>query len=157
MAMMTDLAGKPVQQIALNAIGTASGFSGKPGDSETFYGFSSFNQPGAVYRFDCKTGKSTPFAQPKLSFNPADYSVEQVFYPSKDGTQIPMFIVHKKGLDLSQGRADAALRLWRVQHFIDPELFSQRGWRGFSRAGFLRWPICAAAANMESRGMTRDA
>ena len=102
-AMMTDLAGKPVQQIALNAIGTASGFSGKPGDSETFYGFSSFNQPGAVYRFDSKTGKSTPFAQPKLSFDPADFSVSQVFYPSKDGTKIPMFIVHKKGLDLSKG------------------------------------------------------
>lgn len=103
MALMTDLAGKPVQQIALNAIGTASGFSGKPGDSETFYGFSSFNQPGAVYRFDSKTGKSTPFAQPKLSYNPADFAVEQVFYPSKDGTQIPMFIVHKKGLDLTKG------------------------------------------------------
>ena len=102
-AMMTDLAGKPVQQIALNAIGTASGFSGKPGDSETFYGFSSFNQPGAVYRFDSKTGKSSSFAQPKLSFNPSDYSVEQVFYPSKDGTKIPMFIVHKKGIDLSKG------------------------------------------------------
>jgi prolyl oligopeptidase len=102
-AMMTDLAGNPVQEIALNAIGTASGFSGKPGDSETFYGFSSFNQPGAVYRFDSKTGKSTPFAQPKLSFKPADYSVVQVFYPSKDGTQIPMFIVHKKGVDLSKG------------------------------------------------------
>jgi prolyl oligopeptidase len=103
MALMTDLSGRPVQQIALNAIGTASGFSGKPGDSETFYGFSSFNQPGAVYRFDSKTGQSTPFAQPKLSFNPADYLVEQVFYPSKDGTQIPMFIVHQKGLDLSKG------------------------------------------------------
>ena len=103
MAMMTDLAGKPVQQIALNAIGTASGFSGKPGDSETFYGFSSFNQPGAVYRFDSKTGKSSPFAQPKLSFNPADFVVDQVFYPSKDGTKIPMFIVHKKGLDMSKG------------------------------------------------------
>jgi prolyl oligopeptidase len=103
MAMMTDLAGKPVQQIALNAIGTASGFSGKPGDSETFYGFSSFNQPGAVYRFDSKTGKSAPFAQPKLSFNPADFVVDQVFYPSKDGTKIPMFVVHKKGLDVSKG------------------------------------------------------
>jgi prolyl oligopeptidase len=103
MALMTDLAGKPVQQISLNAIGTASGFTGKPGDSETFYGFSSFNQPGAVYRFDSKTGKSTVFAQPKLSFNPADYAIEQVFYPSKDGTKIPMFVVHKKGLDLSKG------------------------------------------------------
>jgi prolyl oligopeptidase len=103
MALMTDLAGKPVQEIQLNAIGTASGFGGKPGDSETFFGFSSFNQPGAVYRFDSKTGKSTPFAQPKLSFDPAQYTVEQVFYPSKDGTKVPMFIVHKKGLDLSKG------------------------------------------------------
>ncbi len=54
MALMTDLAGKPVQEISLNAIGTASGFAGKPGNSETFYNFSSFNQPGAVYRFDSK-------------------------------------------------------------------------------------------------------
>ena len=103
MAVMTDLAGKPVQEIKLNAIGTASGFSGTPGDPETFFGFSSFNQPGAVYRFDSQSGKSMPFAQPKLSFNPDDYSVEQVFYPSKDGTKIPMFIVHKKGLDMSKG------------------------------------------------------
>ncbi len=109
MAVMTDLAGRPVQQIALNAIGTASGFSGKPGDSETFYNFSSFNQPGAVYRFDSKTGKSTPFAQPKLSYNPADFVVSQVFYPSKDGTKIPMFIVHKKGMDLSKGGAPTLL------------------------------------------------
>jgi len=109
MAVMTDLSGKPVQQIALNAIGTASGFTGKPGDSETFFSFSSFNQPGAVYRFDSKTGKSTPFAQPKLSYNPADFETSQVFYPSKDGTKIPMFIVHKKGLDLSKGGAPTLL------------------------------------------------
>ena len=109
MAVMTDLAGKPVQQIALNAIGTASGFTGQPGDSETFFSFSSFNQPGAVYRFDSKTGRSTPFAQPKLSYNPADFVVSQVFYPSKDGTKIPMFIVHKKGLDLSNGGAPTLL------------------------------------------------
>ncbi len=103
MALMTDLTGKPVQEISLNSIGTASGFTGSPGNSETFFNFSSFNQPGAVYRFDSKTGKSTPFAQPKLSFDPADYAIEQVFYPSKDGTKIPMFIVHKKGLDMSKG------------------------------------------------------
>ena len=103
MALMTDLAGKPVQEIKLNAIGTASGFSGTPGDPETFFGFSSFNQPGAVYRFNSDTGVSTVFAQPKLSFDPQDYSVAQIFYPSKDGTKIPMFVVHKKDLDLSQG------------------------------------------------------
>ena len=103
MALMTDLKGQPVQQIALNSIGTASGFGGKPGDPETFYSFSSFNQPGAIYRFDSRTGKSTPFALPKLSFKPEDIAVSQIFYPSKDGTQIPMFLVHKKGLDVSKG------------------------------------------------------
>lgn len=102
-AQMADLTGKPVKQIMLNAIGTASGFTGKPGDPETFYGFSSFNQPGAVYRFDSKTGESTVFARPELSFNPEDIEVKQDFYPSKDGTKIPIFIVHKKGLDLSKG------------------------------------------------------
>ena len=103
MALVTDLQGKPVQQISLNSIGTASGFGGKPGDPETFYNFSSFNQPGAVYRFNSRTGKSTPFAVPKLSFKPEDISLSQVFYPSKDGTQIPMFIVRRKDVDLSKG------------------------------------------------------
>jgi prolyl oligopeptidase len=102
-AEVVSLDGKPVQRISLNSIGTASGFAGKPGDPETFYTFSSFNQPGAIYRFDSSTGKSKPFAQPKLSFDPAQISIEQRFYRSKDGTKIPMFIVHKKGLDLSNG------------------------------------------------------
>jgi prolyl oligopeptidase len=102
-AEVVSLDGKPVRRISLNSIGTASGFYGKPGDPETFYGFSSFNQPGAIYRFDSNSGKSTPFAQPKLSFDPAQISIEQRFYASKDGTKVPMFIVHKKGLDLSKG------------------------------------------------------
>jgi prolyl oligopeptidase len=102
-AEMVSLDGKPIKKIELNAIGTASGFSGVPGDPETFYGFSSFNQPGAIYRFDSATGKSTPFAKPKLSFDPAKIEIKQVFYPSKDGTKIPMFIVHKKDLDMSKG------------------------------------------------------
>ncbi len=102
-AEVVSLDGKPVQKITLNSIGTASGFSGKPGDPETFYGFSSFNQPGAIYRFNSATGKSTPFALPKLVFDPAQISIEQRFYTSKDGTRVPMFIVHKKGLDLSKG------------------------------------------------------
>jgi prolyl oligopeptidase len=102
-AEVVSLDGKPVKKISLNSIGTASGFSGRPGDPETFYSFSSFNQPGSIYRFDSNTGKSTPFALPKLSFDPAQITIEQRFYASKDSTQIPMFIVHKKGLDLSKG------------------------------------------------------
>lgn len=96
MAEVRSLDGKPVQQIALNAIGTASGFSGEPGDPETFYAFSSFNQPSGIYRFDARTGKSEPFALPKLTFNPDEYAIEQRFYNSKDGTRVPMFVVRRK-------------------------------------------------------------
>jgi len=95
-AEVRSLDGKPVQQIALNAIGTASGFSGEPGDPETFYSFSSFNQPSGIFRFDTRTGKSEPFALPKVTFNPDDYAIEQRFYNSKDGTRVPMFVVRKK-------------------------------------------------------------
>ena len=91
-----SLEGKPVQRIALNAIGTAAGFTGAPGDPETFYSFTSFNQPSAIFRYDAATGKSTPFAQPRLTFDPASYVIEQRFYPSKDGTRIPMFLVRRK-------------------------------------------------------------
>ena len=95
-AEVVSLDGKPVQRIALNAIGTASGFSGQPGDPETFYSFASFNQPSAIFRYDAATGKSTPFATPKLSFDPANYVIEQRFYASKDGTKIPLFLVRRK-------------------------------------------------------------
>ena len=103
-AEVMSLDGRPVREIALNSIGTASGFSGKPGDPETFYSFSSFNQPSAVYRFDSATGVSTPFAEPKLAFNPDDFLIEQRFYASKDGTKVPMFIVRKKAI-AAAGRA----------------------------------------------------
>lgn len=95
-AEVYDLAGKPARTLALNGIGTASGFQGRPGDPETFYSYTSFNQPAAVYRLDLRTGESTPFAEPQLTFKPADYAVEQRFYKSKDGTSVPMFIVRKK-------------------------------------------------------------
>jgi len=95
-AEAVTLDGKPVQHIELSAIGTASGFTGEPGDPETFYAFTSFNQPSSIYRYDTATGKSTLFAQPKLTFDPNDYVIEQRFYPSKDGTKIPMFLVRRK-------------------------------------------------------------
>lgn len=96
MAEMVSLDGSRVQTIALNAIGTASGFTGQPGDPETFYSFSSFNQPSAVYRYDSSNGKTVPFALPKLGFKPEDYAIEQRFYTSKDGTRVPLFLVRKR-------------------------------------------------------------
>ncbi|WP_042342041.1 prolyl oligopeptidase family protein [Calothrix sp. PCC 7507] len=95
-----DLTGNFVREIELPGIGSAGGFDGKRHDTETFYSFTSFNTPNTIYRYNMVTGKSEVFRQPKVDFNPADYETKQVFYPSKDGTQIPMFITYKKGIKL---------------------------------------------------------
>ena len=98
-----DLTGKLKAKLALPGIGTAGGFAGKAGDPETFYVFTSFATPSAIYRYDVKSGKSKPWAVPKVAFDPSAYDVAQRFYASKDGTKVPMFVVHRKGLDLSKG------------------------------------------------------
>ena len=95
-----DLDGKFVRNVDLPGIGSAGGFGGKRFDTETFYSYSSFNAPPTIYRYDMKSGKSEVFRKSDVKFNPADYEVKQVFYNSKDGTKIPMFIVHKKGVKL---------------------------------------------------------
>jgi prolyl oligopeptidase len=94
------LDGSPIEQLHLPAIGTAHGFGGLREDTETFYQFSNFTTPGTTYRLDMKTRKSTLFRQPKLLFDPALYETKQIFTESKDGTRVPMFISHKKGLVL---------------------------------------------------------
>ncbi|MBA4355421.1 MAG: S9 family peptidase, partial [Novosphingobium sp.] len=104
-AVMTDAKGRPGKAITLNGIGTASGFGGRPGDAETFYQFSSFATPPAVYRMDLRSGAVTPFAVPKMAFDPADYEVEQRHFASKDGTQVPMYVVRKR----TAARAGVAL------------------------------------------------
>jgi prolyl oligopeptidase len=93
-----DYSGKQTGEVKLPALGNAGGFGGEKEDAFTFYTFSSFNFPPTIYKYDVATGKSTVFQKPELSFNPADYTVDQVFYESKDKTKIPMFIVAKKGL-----------------------------------------------------------
>jgi len=95
-----DKDGKHVRDVQLPGIGSAGGFGGRQKDTETFYTYSSYNAPPTIYRYDMKTGKSTLFRQAKVKFNPGDFEVKQVFYPSKDGTKVPMFIVHKKGIKL---------------------------------------------------------
>lgn len=92
------LDGALTRKVELPGIGTASGFSGKLEDSETFFAFTSFNRPTTVYRYDVKSGEESAWATPKLAFNPDDYKVEQRFYTSKDGTRVPMFIVRKAGV-----------------------------------------------------------
>ena len=95
-----DLQGQRVREVELPGIGSAGGFGGKRYDTETFYSFTSFTTPPTIYRYNLITGESTPFRQPTVDFKPQDYEIRQVFYPSKDGTPVPMFIVHKKGLKL---------------------------------------------------------
>jgi prolyl oligopeptidase len=90
------LDGRKTGTVTLPGIGTAAGFSGDQSGTETFYSFASFASPGAIYRYDSKTGQTSVFAQPKLAFDPANYDVSQRFYTSKDGTRIPMFLVHRK-------------------------------------------------------------
>ncbi|MBE9232804.1 S9 family peptidase [Cuspidothrix issatschenkoi LEGE 03284] len=95
-----DLQGNLIREVELPGIGSASGFSGKRHDTETFYSFTSFTTPGTIYRYDMKTGKSEIFRQPQVDFNADDYETQQIFYTSKDGTKLPMFITHKKGIKL---------------------------------------------------------
>ncbi len=92
--------GALVRNVDLPGIGSAGGFGGKREEMETFYSFTGFTTPGAIYRYDLKTGASTIFRQSKVRFNPDDYETKQIFYESKDGTRIPMFITAKKGLKL---------------------------------------------------------
>jgi len=95
-----DLDGSFIREVDLPGIGSAGGFGGKRYDTETFYTFTSFTTPATIYRYDMVSGESTLFRQPHVDFNPDDYETKQVFYSSKDGTQVPMFITHKKGLPL---------------------------------------------------------
>ncbi len=96
-----SLTGERLREVDLPGIGTASGFAGKKSDTETFYSFTSFATPATIFRYDMKTGQSSLFRQAKVKFNSSDFEVKQVFYTSKDGTRVPMFLVHKKGLKLT--------------------------------------------------------
>jgi prolyl oligopeptidase len=98
---MFSLQGSFLREFPLSGLGSAGGFDGKRADTETFYSFTSFTVPPTIYRYDFKTDTSTVFRQPRVDFNPADYEVRQVFYTSKDGTQIPMYITHHRGIQLN--------------------------------------------------------
>ncbi len=93
--------GEPVREIELGTLGTASGFYGEKEDTETFYSLSTFTAPPTIYRYDLASGEATLWNRPEVAFNPDDYTTEQIFFESKDGTRVPMFVVHKKGLRLN--------------------------------------------------------
>jgi len=108
-AELVELDGRRAGNVPLPGLGTAAGFGGKAGDPETFFHFSGFTTPGTIYRYDTASGAIEEFARPRLSFDPADYEEEQLFYASKDGTKVPMFIVRKKSLALTRTPAPTIL------------------------------------------------
>jgi prolyl oligopeptidase len=99
-AFVFDYSGKQLSEIKLPGLGTVGGFGGEKEDTKVFYTYTSFTYPPTTFLYDIATGKSTEFRRAEVKFNPTDYETKQVFYPSKDGTKIPMFIVHKKGIKL---------------------------------------------------------
>jgi len=95
-----DINGKQIAEVKLPGIGTASGFNGEKTDKEVFYTFTSFTYPPTIYKYNVEKNKSEVFRKSNVKFNPNDYETKQVFYKSKDGTKVPLFITYKKGLKL---------------------------------------------------------
>ena len=95
---VSDRHGSFVREVELPGMGTATGFSGRQDDPETFFDFASFITPTTIYRYDVATGATSLFHKPPLRFNPADFETRQVFVNSKDGARFPMFISFRRGL-----------------------------------------------------------
>lgn len=96
-----DYNGKLIRQITLPALGTASGFYAKKGETHTYYTFTNYAYPPQIYKLDLATGTAELYWKPNIAFNSDDYQTKQVFYQSKDGTKVPMIITYKKGLQLN--------------------------------------------------------
>ena len=96
-----DFDGNPIREVALPGIGTVSGFGGEKEDTELYYSITSFTSPSTIYKFDIRSGESQLYLKPEVAFNPDDFTTEQIFFESKDGTRVPMFVSYKKGLKLN--------------------------------------------------------
>jgi prolyl oligopeptidase len=96
-----DMEGKKLYEIKLPTIGTVASFSGTKEEETAYYSFTSFTYPPTIYKINLTTNSSELFRKPEVAFNPDEYVTEQKFYVSKDGTKVPMFITHKKGIRLN--------------------------------------------------------
>jgi prolyl oligopeptidase len=98
-----DHHGSPLGEVQLPGIGSVGGFGGHRADTDCFYTFTSFLYPPTIFKYDFKTGTSTVFREPEIDVDLSAYTTEQVFYASKDGTKVPMFLVHRKDIKLDGG------------------------------------------------------
>jgi len=96
-----DYQGELVRDIELPGVGTASGFGAKKDEDHLYYSFTNYTTPGSIYKYDIESGESELYVTPEIDFNPEDFESKQVFYTSKDGTEVPMIITHKKGIELN--------------------------------------------------------
>ena len=96
-----DFEGNLVREIELPGVGSAGGFSAKEDEKELYYTFTNYVTPGSIYKYHIEEGTSELYNKPAIDFNPEDYTSEQVFYTSKDGTKVPMIITYKKGTELN--------------------------------------------------------
>jgi prolyl oligopeptidase len=145
-AYVHDLNGKLENEIQLPGLGAAGGFDGNRDDKVIFYTFNSFNYPPTIYRYDIATRKSTVFRAPTIpDFDPAGYEVKQVFYNSKDGTRVPMFVTYKKGLKLDGNNPTVLYGYGGFNITTSP---------GFSalRLALLEQGVVYASANMRGGG-----
>ena len=145
-AYVFSLDGKLENEIVLPGVGTAGGFGGLRDDKHVFYGFTSFNFPPTIYKYDIATKKSTVFRTVEIpSFKPEDYETKQVFYNSKDGTRVPMFLVYKKGLKLD-GNNPTVLYGYGGFNVVTSPNFSSL------RLALLEQGVVYASANMRGGG-----
>ena len=96
-----DYNGQLIREVELPGVGSANGFGAKKEEKELYYSFTNYVTPGSIYKYNIETGTSELFRKPSIDFNPEDYESKQVFYKSKDGTDVPMIITYKKGINLN--------------------------------------------------------
>ena len=147
---MYSLDGKLEAEIALPGTGVAGGFGGPPTASSVFYTFNSLNVPPTIYRYDIATRTSAEFRKPRVpGFDPAAYETKQVFYTSKDGTRVPMFLVHRKGLKLD-GSNPTLLYAYGGFNVVQSPTFSA------ARLALLEQGFVYALANIRGGGEYGD-
>ena len=145
-AYVYSLEGRLENEVALPGPGVAAGFGGERDDTFVFYTFNSLNVPPTIYRYDIKTRKSVAFREPKVpSYDPSAFETKQVFYNSKDGTRVPMFLVHRKGLKLD-GNNPTLLYGYGGFNVVQSPTFSA------SRLALLEQGFVYASANMRGGG-----
>ena len=145
-AYVFSLNGKLENEVELPGVGTAGGFGGLRDDKHVFYSFTSFNFPPTIYKYDIASKKSTVFRTVDIpSFKPENYETKQVFYNSKDGTRVPMFLVYKKGLKLD-GKNPTLLYGYGGFNVVTAPSFSSL------RMALLEQGVVYASANMRGGG-----